>query len=155
MLGVIDDKLAVVFYIANRVADHRQVLFRRRPQDFLHVQQPRLADDGHDGRSGFEQQPHLRVVLDGHAFASRRAKRREPGALEFFASGLREKFDVFGIAPGPAAFDVMNSKGVDAFGNAELVRDREIDALALAAVTQGRIVDFHVRFRHRCRGAAV
>ena len=40
----------------------------------------------------------------------------------------------------------MNPESVQVLGDAELVRHREIDALALAAIAQGRIVYFHFRF---------
>src|SRR6266545_3438601 len=47
MFGVVDDEFAVGFEIADRVADHCQILLRRRAQHFFHVQQPGLPDDGH------------------------------------------------------------------------------------------------------------
>src|SRR3989441_8755700 len=146
VLGVVEDKFAVVFEIANRVADHRQIFLRRRAQHFLHVQQPGFPDDGNDGGSGFEQQPHLVVGFDAHDFAPSGAKGREFGVLELFAPGLAKEFNVFRIGPGPAPFDVVNAEGVDSLGNAELVGNREVDAFTLAAVTQGRIVYFHLGF---------
>jgi hypothetical protein len=42
-------------------------------------------------------------------------------ALEFFPLGLFEKLDVLGIGTGPAALDVMDAKGVEFFGDAQLV----------------------------------
>ena len=43
----------------------------------------------------------------------------------------------------------MNPEGIELFGNAELVRNREIDAFTLRAIAQGRIVYFDFRF-HKC-----
>jgi hypothetical protein len=40
----------------------------------------------------------------------------------------------------------MNPERVELLGDAELVREREIDAFALAAVAQGRVVDFNLGF---------
>jgi hypothetical protein len=102
------------------------------------------------GVSGFDEQAHLVVLFDGHAFFARRAERGEPRVLEFAFFGLREKFDVLGIAARPAAFNVMNPESVELLGDAELVRDREIDAFALRTVAQGRVVDFDLGF-HKCR----
>src|SRR5437899_140281 len=53
-----------------------------------------------------------------------------------------------------SALDVMNSEGVQALGNAELVRNRKVDPFTLAAVAQGRIVNFHVRFHASVSPAA-
>src|SRR5207302_562966 len=86
------------------------------------------------------------VVVDGRGFFARRAEGCEAGVLELLLLGLREKFDVLRIRSGPAAFDVMNPERVELLGDAELVRDREIDAFALRTVTQGRIVYFHLGF---------
>ena len=150
MFGVVDDKLAVVFEKFHGVADHRQIFLRRAAQDFLHVQHGSLAENRHDGRFRLDEQAHLVVLFDGHAFFARGAERGEPRVLEFFLLGLREKFDVLGIAAGPAAFNVMNPERVELLGDAELVRDREIDAFALRTVAQGRVVYFNLGF-HKCR----
>ena len=77
--------------------------------------------------------------------------RVEPNAasrafLNFFFLACGEKLDVLGIAAGPAAFNVMNPESVELLGDAELVRDREIDAFALRTVAQGRVIDFNLGF---------
>ena len=43
----------------------------------------------------------------------------------------------------------MNPERVELLGDAELVRDREIDAFALRTVAQGRVIDFDLGF-HKC-----
>ena len=48
---------------------------------------------------------------------------------------------VLGVGARPAAFDVGDSEPVEGFGEGELVRQAEVDALALRAVTQGGVVD--------------
>ena len=45
----------------------------------------------------------------------------------------------------------MNPERVELLGDAELVRDREIDAFALRAVAQGRVVDFDLGFHKLAR----
>ena len=146
VLRIVNDELPVVLQEAHRVADHRQVLLRRRPQDFLHVQQPGLAEDRDHGRMGFEQQPDLVVALDRDTLAPRRTERRQPGVLELLPFGLGKELDVLGIGPRPAALDVMNPERVEPLGDAQLVHHREVDAFTLAAVAQSRIVYFHFGF---------
>ncbi len=114
------------------------------------MQHRSLAVDRDDGCSGFDEQAHLIVLFDRRIFFARRPERGEPGILEFAFFGLREKFDVLGIAARPAAFNVMNAKRIELLGDAEFVRDREIDAFALRAVAQGRVIDFDLGF-HKCR----
>ena len=101
------------------------------------------------GVAGLDEQAHLVVLFDRHAFFARGAERGELRVLEFFLFGLGEKLDVLGIAAGPAAFNVMDPERVELLGDAELVRDRKIDAFALRAVAQGRVVDFNLGF-HNC-----
>ena len=148
VFGVVDDELAVVFEKFHGVADHREIFFGRAAQDFLHVQHGGLAVDRDDGRAGFDEQAHLVVLLDGHAFLARRAEGRELGVLEFLLLRLRKELDVLGIGTWPAAFNIMNTKRIELLGDAELVRDREIDAFALTAVAQGRVVDFDLGFHN-------
>ena len=146
MLGVVDDEFAVVLEEAHGVADHREIFFRRAAQDLLHMQHGSLAVDGHDGGAGLDEQAHLVVLLNGHALFARGTERREPRVFEFFLFGLGEELDVLGIAAGPAAFNVMHPERVELLGDAELVRDREIDAFALRTVAQGRVIDFDLGF---------
>jgi hypothetical protein len=40
----------------------------------------------------------------------------------------------------------MNAKRIELLGNSQFVCDREIDAFALTAVAQGRVVDFDLGF---------
>ena len=74
------------------------------------------------------------------------AERGELWRFYICALRLLEKLDVLGIGTRPAAFNVMNPESVELVGNAEFVCDREIDAFALTAIAQGRIVDFDFGF---------
>jgi hypothetical protein len=60
----------------------------------------------------------------------------EPGVFELHFGRLGKEFDVLGIAAGPAAFNVMNPERIELGGNAQFVRDREIDAFTLRSVAQ-------------------
>jgi hypothetical protein len=68
----------------------------------------------------------------------------EPNAASFARLNLR-------FFAGPAAFDVMNAERVELLGDAEFVRDREVDAFALTAVAQGRVVYFDFGFHNIVR----
>ena len=108
-----------------------------------------LAIDGHDGRLRLDQQSHLVVVFNGNVFLAGGSESGEPGVLELASFGFGKELDVLGIAARPAAFNVMNSECVQLVGNAQLVGDGKVDAFALAAIAQGRIVDFDFGFHNR------
>src|SRR5215467_674158 len=61
---------------------------------------------------------------------------------------LPEESDVFRITPRPATFDVVDSKGVQALGNAHLVLHRKNYPFALTSITKRRIVDRDIL--HNC-----
>ncbi len=113
VLGVVDHKFPVIFQEFHRVADHREIFLRRAAQNFFDMQHRSLAVDCDDGRAGFDEQAHLVVLFDGRIFFARRAERGELRVLEFTFFGLREKFDVLGIAARPATFNVMNTKRIE------------------------------------------
>src|SRR5438477_11159948 len=63
--------------------------------------------------------------------------------------GLIEKGDVFWVGSWPSALDVVNPKGIQLFGNPNLVVYAERDALSLRAIAQGRIIDHDLIRIHR------
>ena len=142
VLGVVDDEAALLGQEADRLLDHRQVLFRRRLQHFAHVQQPGLAENRHDRRFGVDQQPHLIVVLGADVLAPRRAERRELGVGEPPAFRRLEELDVFRVRSRPAALDVVHAEAIETLGDLELVGDGKRHTLALAAIAERRVVDF-------------
>ena len=112
------------------------------------MQQPGLAEDGDDGRFGLQELADLVVVLHRQILAPGGAEGGEAGAVKV-GLACAEEFNVLGIGAGPAALDKVNAKGVEPFGNAQLVLDGEADAFALAAIAQGRIVNLDVGFHRR------
>jgi len=141
VLGVVHDELAVLFQAPHGVGHHLQVFLRRGLKHFAHVQQPGLPVDGDDGCSGGDQQLDLFVVFRRDSLAPGGAEGREPRTLERETLGPLEELDVFGIGTRPSPLDVMDAKGVEPLGDSQFVGYRERNALALAAVTQRRIVD--------------
>jgi len=89
-------------------ADHAEIFLRLGAQHFRDVQQPRLADDGDDGRFRLEDEAHQVVLLDGNALAARHAERGDLRIFPFCACGLFEELHVLRVAAGPAAFNVLN-----------------------------------------------
>ena len=141
VLGVVDDLLEVLEEVGDGVADHRQVLFERRPDRRGDVEVPRLAEDGDDGRSRLDQRLDVRVVLRAHARPPGRAERADPGGLEDRVLHALEEAQVLGIRPGPAALDVVDAERVEALGDADLVLHGEGHTFALGAVPKRRVVD--------------
>ncbi len=115
------------------------------------MQQPGLAKDRDHGRVRLQQQPDLVVALHRDTLAPRRTERRQARVLELLPLGLGKELDVLGIGPRPAALDVMNPERVELLGDAQLVHHRKVDAFALTAVAQGRIVYLDFGFHKHLR----
>ena len=54
---------------------------------------------------------------------------------------LLKILEVFRVGEGVAALDEIDPQLVQAGGDVQLVQQREVDALALAAVAEGRVID--------------
>src|SRR5690606_11224593 len=72
---------------------------------------------------------------------TRAAERRQPRALQRHVFHRFEEAHVLGVGAGPAAFDVVDSEGVEAPGYRDLVFARQLDVLSLRSVAQGGVVD--------------
>ena len=144
VLGVVDDEAALLGQEPHRLLDHRQVLVRRRLEHFAHMQQPRLAENRHDGRFRVDQQPHLIIVFGADVFASRRPERRELRVGELPALGFIEELDVLRVRSRPAALDVVHAEAIQTLGDLELVGDGKRHALSLTAIAERGVVDFDV-----------
>jgi hypothetical protein len=49
----------------------------------------------------------------------------------------------------------MDAEGIEFFGNAQLIQDGKVDAFALAAIAQGRIVNFDFGFHKTPAGSGL
>ena len=141
MLGVVDHFLAVLLQVAHGIGDHRQVFLRRRLEHLLDVQQPALAEDRRHRRARLQDRRQARVLRRRHARAPRAAERRQLGVLQRHRAHRLEELHVLRVRRREAAFEIVDPEFVQAPGDADLGRHREIDAFALRAVAQGRIVD--------------
>ena len=107
------------------------------------MQKPCLAKDGDHRRLGVYKQLDLRIVFCSNFLAACRAEGGYLSVSPLALGCFLEKLNVLWIAPWPAALDIMHTKGIELLRHAQLVRYRETHTLALRAVTQCRIVDFH------------
>ena len=142
VLGVVDHLAAVVGDEADRVRDHVQVLAGVAPRTSVTWSSqllPKIVTTGRLGRdqlaAGWGPPPGLlalwRVRPEG------RELRVLPGDL----AGRREELDVLGVGARPAALDEGHAVLVEHARDAQLVRERERDVLALGAVAEGRVVE--------------
>jgi len=106
-----------------------------------HMQRPRLPDERDDGCVGLDQHVDLRIILALGVRAAGAAEGRDLCLPEFPLGRLGEEVHVLRVGARPAAFNVIDAKGVEALGNTNLVSAGKIDSFALRPVTERRIVD--------------
>ena len=145
VLGVVKHLAPGRLAVGHGVGDHVQVFFQADVQHLADLHVPRLADDGDDRRAGVEQRLEAHVLGGADPLAPRHAEGRDPGVLQRQLAHLLEILEVLGVGQRIAALDEVDAEFVEAAGDVELVHEGEVDALALAAVTKGRVVDGDAR----------
>ena len=92
-----------------------------------------------------------------HPGAPRRSERADLRGLEHCVLHALEEAQVLWIGAGPAALDVVDTEGVEALGDADLVLHREGHTLALGAIAEGGVVDLDLvrSGSHRHGGAII
>src|SRR6266851_2784053 len=141
VLGVVDDLLEVLEEVRDRIRDHGHVLLERGAERRGHVEVPRLAEDGDDGRPRLDEGLEVAVLLRPHAGPAGGAEGADLRALEHRVLHALEEAQVLGIRPGPAALDVVHAELVEAVRDTHLVLHGEGHALALGAVAERGVVD--------------
>ena len=129
---IVDHFPAVLFQVADRFADERQVLLFCNPQRHPRMQIPALAEYRHRWRSGFNEQLHVAVFRHRVARKSRGTEGYQPRMLELHLTRALEKFLVFRVGARPAAFNIVNAKLVQLLRNYQLVFYGEADGFALS-----------------------
>ncbi len=145
VLGVVEDLAAGLAAVGHRIGDHAQVLFQRGAEHFADVQVPGLADDGDDRRLGVEQRLEAGVVGRLDALAARHAEGGDAGVPQRQLADFLEILEVLGVGQRIAALDEVHAQLVEPARDVQLVLQGEVDALALAAVAQGGVVDVDAR----------
>ncbi|MGX1249987.1 hypothetical protein RKD48_002498 [Streptomyces ambofaciens] len=142
VLAVDEDPAALGLEVGDRVRHHRQVLVQRGAQGQFDVPVVRLGDQGDHLRAGVEQRLDLVVLGGAGARAAGGAEGDQLGVLEVdLLAGAGEELGVPRVGAGPAALDETHTEVVQVPCDGQLVRDREVDALALRAVAQGGVED--------------
>ena len=143
MFRVVNDFPSILDEVANRVLDHRKVLFGRGPQNVGHMEKPGLSKNRHDRGFRFQQEPDLGVLFNRHPGPTGRAEGGHPTVLQPQPPDLIKIGHVPRIRTGPAALDIINTELIEPLGNQQLVRYGERDALSLGSIAQCGIVDLY------------
>ena len=103
--------------------------------------------DRNHRRAGFHQRPHVAVLFHRVLGETRAAERGQLGVPQIELSRARKEVLVLGIAPRPAAFDVIDAQLVQFLGNDQFVLNGKRDGLALRPVAEGGVEgkDFNMR----------
>jgi hypothetical protein len=149
VLGVHEDPAPLPDQQLHRVGDHRQVLRPGGAQRAFDMTQVALGHQGDDRRLGVEQGTHLRVVRRPQPGLAGGTERRELGVLQVeVLGGPLEELGVLRHGAGPAALDEADAELVQQRDDRQLVRDGQVDALLLRAITQGGVVHVERRGAH-------
>ena len=125
--------------VGDEVADVGEVVLEGDAQGGLDVEVVGLADEADDRGAGVDDAGEDVVVGGGAAGTLGHAEGGEAGGAQ--VRGGLEEGAVGGVGAGPAALDVVDAEAVEGLGDAGLVLDGEVDALALLAVAEGGIVE--------------
>ena len=104
------------------------------------------------GRLGVEQRLEAGILGRRYALAARHAEGGDPGVTQRQLADFLEILEVLGIGERITALDEVHAQLVEAARDVQLVLQGEVDALALAAVPQGRVVNVdacHACFRNK------
>ncbi len=141
VLGVVDDLTTFAGQKADRVADHRKVLFLVDTQHFGDVQVPGLADDRANGSFRVPQGEHPDVLVSSNALAASHAEGRDLRVLPVGVGSSLKELLVLRVRQRIAAFDVVKAEVVEHLRDEQLVLQRKVDAFALAAVSECGVVN--------------
>ena len=118
------------------------------------MQIPGLADDRHDGGLGVDQGFHADIVLGGDVAPTGHAEGDDLGLAQRKVADRPEVGGVLGVGERVSPLDVLDAQLVEPGRDQQLVLEREVHPLTLAAVAQGRVVDRNPRRRaHWLRSA--
>ncbi len=141
VFGVVEHFSACRFAEGHGVGDHLQVLFESGVQHIAHVQVPCLADDSDDRGLRIDQCLHAGVIRRGDALASGHAERRDASMAQRGLLDFLEILEVLGVGERIAALDEVDAHVVEPAGDEQLVLQREVDALPLAAIAKRRVIN--------------
>lgn len=140
VFGIIDDFASLFFEDGDGVGDHTKVFDGGCAKDFFDVKEPAFAEDGDDGGFRLEEEADLGIVGGVDVGSAGGAEGGEFGGAPVKFSGLDKEVSILVVGAWPTAFDVVESVGGEAFGEAKFIGEGEVDAFALGTIAQGGVV---------------
>jgi len=142
VLGVEEDAASLAGQEPDGVGDHLEVLLEGGLEGPVDVLVVALGDEGDGGGLGVQEGAGEGVLGRLPADPPGGAERDQLGVAEaqFAVGGRAEEGRVVGVGARPAALDEGDAEVVQGAGDAQLVVDRQAEALLLGAVAQGRVV---------------
>ena len=142
VLGVEEDADPLTLQERDGLADHGHTLVERGAQRLGDMEVPALAHDAGGGGTGLDErgQRGIDVDLPGRTPGGTEGHEFSGAQVELLRSPL-EELGVLRIGLRIATLDPAHPEELELLGDAELVVDRERDALELGAVAQRRVED--------------
>lgn len=104
------------------------------------MQEPAFAKDGNDGSFRLEEEADLGIGGGVDVGSAGGAEGGEFGGAPVEFSGLGKEVSILVVGAWPTAFDVVESVGGEAFGEAKFIGQGEVNAFALSTIAQGGVV---------------
>src|SRR5262249_30790866 len=108
---------------------------------FGDMQVPRLTDDGDERRLRVEQRLQAGIVGRRGVLSTGHAERRDFRVLERKLADFLKVLEVLRVRERVAALDEIDAEFVELARDQQLVFEREVPPLALAAVAERRVVN--------------
>jgi hypothetical protein len=140
VFGIVDNFASLFFEEGDGVGDHAKVFDGGGAKDFFDVQEPAFAEDGYDGSFRLNKEADLGIDGGVGVGSAGGAEGGEFGGAPVEFSGLGKEVSIFVVGSWPTAFDVVESVGGEAFGEAKFIGEGEVDAFALGTIAQGGVV---------------
>ena len=140
VFGIIDDFASLFFEEGDGVGDHAKVFDGGGAKDFFDVQEPAFSEDGDDGGFRLEEEADLGIGGGVDVGSAGGAEGGEFGGAPVEFSGLGKEVSILVVGAWPTAFDVVESVGGEAFGEAKFIGEGEVNAFALGTIAQGGVV---------------
>jgi len=137
---VIDDFASLFFEDGDGVGDHAKVFDWGGAKDFFDVKEPTFSEDGDDGGFCLEEEADLGIGGGVDVGSAGGAEGGEFGGTPVEFSGLGEEVPILVVGTWPTAFDVVESVGGEALGEAKFIGEGEVDPFALGTIAQGGVV---------------
>ena len=137
---VIDDFASLFFEDGDGVGDHAKVFDGGGAKDFFDVKEPAFAEDGDDGGFCLEEEADLGIGGGVDVGSAGGAEGGEFGGAPVEFSGLGKEVSILVVGAWPTAFDVVETVGGEAFGEAKFIGKGEVNAFALGTIAQGGVV---------------